>query len=497
MRLLRRLSIRVRITAGSVLVGAVVLVASAVALHVQIDRASLETDRSLAMSDAAPFVGDLRSNPGEAPDRPTEGLLIGIRSSSGSWVLDRLPDGLRDALPRTVEHETTLRLTEHGHRTTVVGIPVRNDTARTSSGRRRTDGPRTRPWNASTGRSSSAPCSRSSRSRDGVAADDTGAPTGRPDAPDGGGHQRGLIGRAPARGSDGRRAGGSRPDAERLPRPTARQRRARAAHGVGRESRAPHTPRRAHRTPRARARPPATRPALERELSAAEADAARLVALANTMLELSRLDEQGPTPSTPAADLVSELMSSIDRARAIDSMGPRDVDFTVEVGVPEARHGVGPAAFARVVDNLVANAIAAGDVDGVVRVDLRQDTDRTLVLTVVDDGPGVPEAFLPQAFDRFTRADDSRTALGGSGLGLALVRGIAERAGGRRRSRTVTAEERSRPSGCRRSEGRARVRRGAPSLEVSNEAPCPFRVRSWFRCRCWCHPISCWRGPRR
>lgn len=170
--------------------------------------------------------------------------------------------------------------------------------------------------------------------------------------------------------------------------------------------------------------------ALGRELRAAEADAARLVALANTMLELSRLDEEGPTPFTPASDLVSELMASIDRARAIDAMGPRDVDFTADVDEPDARYGLTPAAFARVVDNLVANAIAAGSDGGVVRGDLRQAPDHTLVLTVADDGPGVPETLLPQAFDRFTRADESRTALGGSGLGLALVRGIAERAGG-------------------------------------------------------------------
>ncbi len=43
----------------------------------------------------------------------------------------------------------------------------------------------------------------------------------------------------------------------------------------------------------------------------------------------------------------------------------------------------------------------------------------------------MPEDFLPQAFERFARADSARRAvLGGSGLGLALVRGIAERAGG-------------------------------------------------------------------
>ncbi|KTR09359.1 sensor histidine kinase [Curtobacterium luteum] len=431
MRLLRRLSIRARITLGSVLVGAVVLVASAVALHLQIDRASLETDRSLAMSDAAPFVADLRSNPGEAPDRPTEGLLIGIRSSSGDWVLDRLPDGLRDALPRSVEHETTLRLDVHGHRNTVVGIPVRNDTGSyvvwaAQDGRaghetlERVDRSLVvgtllalvafggTAWLLST--LALRPVGRMRRTAEAISAGSSDAhlPVGRTDDE--------LAGLARTLNAFLDR---QRENAERERRMVSD-----ASHEL-RTPLAALTARLelAHRSSGDAA-------ALERELTAAESDAARLVALANTMLELSRLDEDGPTPSTPASELVSELMASIDRARAIDAMGPRDVDFTADIEEPEARYGLAPAAFARVVDNLVSNAIAAGADGGVVRVGLRQDSDRTLVLTVADDGPGVPEAFLPQAFDRFTRADESRTALGGSGLGLALVRGIAERAGG-------------------------------------------------------------------
>ena len=58
-------------------------------------------------------------------------------------------------------------------------------------------------------------------------------------------------------------------------------------------------------------------------------------------------------------------------------------------------------------------------------------------ITMRDTGPGIPPEHLPHVFDRFYKADASRTATGaasGSGLGLSIVRAIVERHGG-----TVTA----------------------------------------------------------
>ena len=65
-----------------------------------------------------------------------------------------------------------------------------------------------------------------------------------------------------------------------------------------------------------------------------------------------------------------------------------------------------------------------------VRIALRH-SDSELLLTVVDSGPGMPESFLPVAFDRFSRPDAARAAHdGGSGLGLAIVRAIVQAARG-------------------------------------------------------------------
>ena len=65
--------------------------------------------------------------------------------------------------------------------------------------------------------------------------------------------------------------------------------------------------------------------------------------------------------------------------------------------------------------------------------------DGDAVLTVADDGPGIPADERERVFQRFTRLDDARSADGGAGLGLAIARDIAERHGG-----TLTLDDGSR-----------------------------------------------------
>jgi len=442
-RWVRRLSVRARITLGSALVGAVVLTLVALVLHVQVQQAALATDRSLAEGDGTPFVSDLRGNPGETPDRPAEGVLVGIRADDGAWLLDTLPADLRRALPPGVPDGSTTMRTGSGHRqATVVGTPVR-----TAAGDFVV-------WSAHDGRAGHETVERFDRSLVAgtvlaLAASAIGAwllstvalrPVTRmrrtAEALRRGDTSRGdATGHLPVGPSDDELA-----DLARTLNAFIDRQRADAARERRMVSDASHE----LRTPLAALtvrlelahRSSGDAVALERELSAAEADAARLVALAETMLELSRLDEVRPEPTTPASALVTEMMGCVDRARALPGAG--DVDFTARVADPTVLLAVTPAAFGRIVDNLVANAVAAGSSGALagstgaeVRIALDQDADGALVLTVRDDGPGVPESFLPHAFDRFTRADEARrTALGGSGLGLALVRGTAERAGG-------------------------------------------------------------------
>ena len=170
--------------------------------------------------------------------------------------------------------------------------------------------------------------------------------------------------------------------------------------------------------------------ALAGQVIAAEESVARLSALATNLLELSRLETRQIMRSSSFEQLVTELMGSIDRARMIGLVKNAEISFTVDLVRADQKFCIGSQDFARLLDNLLANAVAAVSDFGHVQVVL-SGTGAGCVIRVSDNGPGMSEHFLPRAFDRFSRPDDSRTArTGGSGLGLALVKAIAVSCGG-------------------------------------------------------------------
>jgi two-component system sensor histidine kinase BaeS len=85
----------------------------------------------------------------------------------------------------------------------------------------------------------------------------------------------------------------------------------------------------------------------------------------------------------------------------------------------------------QVLSNLIDNALAHTPAGGVVTLAARRESGETIV-EVRDTGEGIAAAHLPYVFDRFYRADPSRSrATGGAGLGLAIARQVVEASGGR------------------------------------------------------------------
>lgn len=162
---------------------------------------------------------------------------------------------------------------------------------------------------------------------------------------------------------------------------------------------------------------PADWPAVADRLLAEEA---RLEAVITDLLLLATLDEGAPLPDAAAVDVAEEAREEA-RRRA-----PDRADLVVEVDAPSVAVVQGSRmqlrrALANLLDNAGRHARAT------VRVSVHERDGRVRVL-VDDDGPGIPEADRERVFERFVRLDEHRTrAAGGAGLGLSLVRRIAER----------------------------------------------------------------------
>lgn len=117
--------------------------------------------------------------------------------------------------------------------------------------------------------------------------------------------------------------------------------------------------------------------------------------------------------------------------QALDALAPLAAERSMKIKTElEPASLKGDASALRIlIDNLVGNAISHHPGGGTVWVRLRKLED-FIELEVKDDGPGIAPEFHDRIFERFYHLDKSRTA-GHSGLGLALVRCIAENHGGR------------------------------------------------------------------
>ena len=156
--------------------------------------------------------------------------------------------------------------------------------------------------------------------------------------------------------------------------------------------------------------------------SAAE-EADRVVALAEDLLVIARSDD-GRLPVRLAPVDAGDLLRAASR-RFASRAAERGVDL--EIRDPDGRELLADRLrLEQALGNLVDNALRHGA--GTVTLSVEPRADR-IEVHVRDDGPGFPEDFVADAFERFTRADTAR-GRGGAGLGLAIVAAIARGHGG-------------------------------------------------------------------
>jgi len=160
----------------------------------------------------------------------------------------------------------------------------------------------------------------------------------------------------------------------------------------------------------------------EEMLTDVRAQVEELTQLIGDLTELARDDL--PTAAREPVELVDVVERALERVRR--RAGP-DIGFDVTL-VPWTLVGEAPA-LERAVLNLLDNAVKWSPPGGHVRLRMVPLDDWTVVVEVADSGPGIAEEDRPHVFERFYRADTSRT-MPGSGLGLAIVRQVAVRHGG-------------------------------------------------------------------
>lgn len=154
-----------------------------------------------------------------------------------------------------------------------------------------------------------------------------------------------------------------------------------------------------------------------RFLANAGADADRLAQLVTRLLELARAD-MAEADATAATDVTLALR------RIADAWGERGLAVTLDLPETLARAAMPGAMLEAIVESLVENSRQAGATG--VRM-AASETDGVILLTIADDGPGIPEADRARIFEPFFT---SRRAAGGTGLGLPIARSLLASHGG-------------------------------------------------------------------
>lgn len=156
-----------------------------------------------------------------------------------------------------------------------------------------------------------------------------------------------------------------------------------------------------------------------------EDEANRMSALVDDLLTLARLDEERAVQAS-LVDLAILAADAVHDARAIQParrIALRLADGPVVVWADESR-------LRQVLANLVGNAVQHTPIEAAVEVRVRS-SERSAIVEVSDQGPGLAPEEAERVFERFYRADASRTrASGGSGLGLSIVDSLVSAHGG-------------------------------------------------------------------
>ena len=166
-------------------------------------------------------------------------------------------------------------------------------------------------------------------------------------------------------------------------------------------------------------------------VAVARRNAEHLLRLISDLLDIDKL-AAGQLP----LDMQPLRLSALLEAAIEENAGyaaQHEIRWIYDNPCPQAWVRVDATRFRQVLDNLLSNAVKFSPAGSAVSIAVHSDEhERTWRVSVTDQGDGIPPAFQPRVFDRFTQADGSSSRkTGGTGLGLAIARGLIEGMGGR------------------------------------------------------------------
>ena len=167
--------------------------------------------------------------------------------------------------------------------------------------------------------------------------------------------------------------------------------------------------------------PGASEAVVEADVEAAQSEVDRLSTIVDDLLQMARID------SAPGTRVRADLDAAVEERVATwsplaDERGVELQAFTGGGSVEVVEGGL-----EQILDNLISNAIEVAPAGTSIEVAAQRDH-RSVSVSVTDHGPGLTPEQATRAFDRFWRAADAPA--GGSGLGLPIVRRLAESSGG-------------------------------------------------------------------
>ena len=155
----------------------------------------------------------------------------------------------------------------------------------------------------------------------------------------------------------------------------------------------------------------------------------RMMRMVTDLLSLSRIDNETSQLDIELTNFTAFITFILNRFDKIKSQSQEDTkkyELIREYPITPIWVEIDTDKMTQVIDNILNNAIKYSPDGGKIKVGMKT-TDAQLIISISDDGLGIPKKDLPRIFDRFYRVDKARSrAQGGTGLGLAIAKEIVK-----------------------------------------------------------------------